>query len=130
MREIKFRAWDKEKREMITAKGTSYGNYLVWFDGRIRWYGGGDWPETRGFEENKNIILMQYTGLKDSKGKEIYEGDIVSGDGFKGVIKWIVYGWFCHRLHADGEVEEWFPFDEYPFEVIGNIYEHPDLVKK
>jgi len=64
-REIKFRAWDKIRNLMITSKHWSVG-----FGGEIR-------PQGREEYNHNEFILMQFTGLKDKNGKEIYEGDIV-----------------------------------------------------
>ena len=77
----------------------------------------------------------QYTGLKDKNGKEIYEGDIVEWAGYKMEVFWgedigIGYG-FCWRPCGDnkGYHESMTGFiDEY--EVIGNIYDNPELLKK
>ncbi len=79
--------------------------------------------------------LGQYTGLKDKNGKEIYEGDIVQWAGIKMEIFWgedigIGYG-FCWRPCGDNSDyhESMTGFiDEY--EVIGNIYDNPDLLER
>ena len=57
MREIKFRAWDKDKKEMMFdfLLGSGHKNWIP----------------------DKNKILMQYSGLKDKNNQEIYEGDIL-----------------------------------------------------
>lgn len=114
MREIKFRAWDREKEEMMITFG-------IWS------YGGIHDLETR---EIKDLILMQYTGLKDKNGKEIYEGDVI-----KTVWKDDYYEPSIDPVKWD---DEWAGFDwlgtatkdlRCTYEVIGNIYENHELLK-
>jgi uncharacterized phage protein (TIGR01671 family) len=62
-REIKFRGWYKEFGEMCES---SFGGHYISFGGKV--YNGSTVPD---------IILMQYTGLKDENDKEIYEGDVI-----------------------------------------------------
>ena len=127
MRETKFRAWDKQDKRMITHKQdfipllvTSAGVFrLSPFHKEPVYHLG---PKDR-FE------LMQYTGLKDKNGAEIYEGDIVQSKDYLPSIVEYDESRCCFMFHdlvvADGEYykvhEEW--------EVIGNIYENPELLE-
>ena len=115
-REIKFRAWDKGKKEfvddvLITAN--KHG-FLYQNDNKCEFSG-----------EDRDIILMQYTGLKDKNGKEIYEGDIVNENiqdrNYKIIFE---NGGFLGEAE-DGHV---LFFGNKHVEVIGNIYENPELV--
>ena len=137
MRDIKFRAWDKVNNKWLTAdeiheiKGAITGysmrkspaNYILFdhgydFDGeRLKIEYAIDW--------------CQYTGLKDRKGVEIYEGDVVRYDDYQGIAE---VGF--NRIEFVEEVELWggafYPVcnqPSYTFEVIGNTYENPELVK-
>lgn len=106
MKKIKFRAWDKEKKEMIFLKQNfSYADF-------------------------KNFVLMQFIGFKDTKGKEIFEGDIVKGYwGLTSEIFQIIFNDDCASF--DGELSNGEPvvFDDYStMEVIGNIYENKELL--
>lgn len=70
-REIKFRAWLKDDKRMVEVRSIDFheeGNIITV-----------NYNDIFGFELNENEIeLMQYTGLKDKNGKEIYEGDVVN----------------------------------------------------
>ena len=106
-REIKFRAWDG--KDYMSKPFTIYDVQLS----RI------------GF--TKEAILMQYTGLKDKNGKEIYEGDILKSPypNCKNIeIKWMTGG--CCNFVATGW--DWDQDCIKNFEVIGNIYENPELI--
>jgi len=131
MREIKFRAWNGEK--MIYRCGICYSH------GHWEVFGPHDYEAGRrlGVLNSKrfpNLVLMQYTGLKDKNGKEIYEGDIVivRGEGIRPkiyTVEWLdTYGGFAFL-----DDEKAIPACEVPVlfcEVLGNIYENPELVKK
>ncbi len=99
-REIKFRAWD-----------TTEGH-----EPEMHYFLLGE-----GFSGMNNCPIMQYTGLKDKDGKEIYEGDILElYDG----LKWVV-----HDIRDNHSIESLLRTNEKEtIEVIGNIHENPELL--
>ena len=122
MREIKFRAWDGKK--MIYGNEDEYDTWLIGMDNPTqicKWDG-----------ICEDILdLMQYTGLKDKEGKEIYEGDICKRDYWKCLyrVDWIGAGFqFVAVKSIDNDVEPTINSVKN-FEVIGNIMENPELLK-
>ena len=130
MKKIKFRAYNKDDNSLIydAQDAYDYGAYgchlpVLYFGELI---------------EDKRFVLMQSTGLKDKNGKEIYEGDIVElwdgiRDKTKETVEWDDYhlgfhpwtGQFVGRDDIyiyDYEIEE--------VEVVGNIYENPELLNQ
>lgn len=123
----KFRAYDSGSlSRMYQPDEVMVGNGNIWIidEDSVA----GEWIV------NNDIHLMQSTGLKDKNGKEIFEGDIVDYKGREAVVKWHgSYASFIYRF-VDGlkeRVSEWDPLFLacYNFEVIGNIYENPELLE-
>ena len=124
----RFRAWDSAKKEMFkdTFAITESGRVIVVEQEDVMC------PPDYVFVDY--LVIMQSTGLKDKNGKEIFEGDIVDYKGREAVVKWHgSYASFIYRF-VDGlqeRVSEWDPLFLacYHFEVIGNIYENPELLE-
>ena len=129
MRELKFRAWDKERKRMfaVTILNAS-GAVSVFIDDELY------------FLPAEQIELMQYTGLKDKNGKEIYEGDIVREvidtdlkdiDGeYEYIVQWDDdFKEFTIQTTPKNKV--YFHDELYQLnasrEIIGNIHENPEL---
>jgi uncharacterized phage protein (TIGR01671 family) len=112
MREIKFRAWHKSS----VTNGSPYMDYILYLDN----VGINDQIK---IAEDKNWILMQYIGLKDKNDKKIYEGDIVQhDDGDICVVDLII--------PISNIKDDLFSWANLDYEVIGNIYENPELLEK
>ena len=119
MREFKFRAWDTEKQEMATVNYIGLNDYEV----------GMEDEECRRWRAAYPYVcrLMQYVGCKDKNNKEIYEGDIVKTKEHKGQI---IYSKGMFFIDVKGDF--YLPIynvSEF-MEVIGNIYENPELLEK
>ena len=113
-REIKFRAWDKVEDIMI------YVDEIIW---HIKYLSG---THKRGGTTGKfkDYILMQYTGLKDKNGKEIYEGDILEWhEDIKEIVDFYEGSFYVGKRIFG--VDVW----SGDFEIIGNIYENKDLLE-
>jgi len=124
-REIKFRAWDRVAKKMYFVEGI-------------------DWSKTNEIitDVYHNIdisgtidspVLMQFTGLHDKNGKEIYEFDIVSVVGDKFVVLWVSCGfqfvdiWTNAKSIKSEEILELYN-KGVSIKVIGNIFENSDLL--
>lgn len=128
MRKIIFRAWDKDNEVMIP-----------WEDLRFEKDGDDIIVYSKGdgcFFEGTESELMQYTGLHDKNGKEIYEGDILSAVDVYGRYQGYV-SWWKDRWVLSYKVKQTPQLQHQSLmtvannkEVIGNIYENPDILEK
>ena len=122
MREVKFRAWDNISDEMVDHDNLMSQQYAEPWDDNI-------------FNDDSHTV-MQYTGLKDKNGKEIYEGDIIkTPEGYSGDYKEqegiSIIEWFSEDYDGAAGLYLSMPDDcrWCDCEIIGNIYEKPELLK-
>lgn len=123
MRELKFRAWAYASRCWID------GLYIGG-DGDIASYDESDWSLSQNLQ---NVIVEQYTGLKDKNGKEIYEGDIVRWcGGFYEIYFDIVQGW--RGIDRRGSIPNGHTLYQMTINnvdkpnIVGNIHKNPELL--
>lgn len=127
-REIKFRTWDKEAKEMYDCKKPI--KVLVSMDNKT-YAMVGDIKGTIGKIERESTLLMQYTGLKDKNGNEIYEGDIIS-DFINGSLGEVFFDEGCYLVDWEDEftvITLHQNIREFDVVVVGNIYENPELLE-
>ena len=128
MRDIKFRAFDTENKEMLEVQELDYedspnGQPMV----RTTMY--------NDYFDTEEMILMQYTGLKDKNGTEIYEGDIVKVKNCQYHIGKVIFDEEYVEYEIEVNKDIIFPISvcygdasELDIEVIGNIYDNPELL--
>jgi uncharacterized phage protein (TIGR01671 family) len=135
-REIKFRAWNKKDKVMVDVAAMNFGPSGLWcliedaYDAEL--------------QLADNYELMQYTGLKDKNGQEIYEGDILKvtsedGESYVTTVKWFGYEDYP-AFDLEGIPTSWsydtnalatiFQSGVETCEVIGNIFENPEMMEE
>lgn len=119
-REIKFRAWNNANNEWLNKEDAEC--LTIYLDGRYEI----DMGWVKVFPD---LIIEQYTGLKDKNGKEIYEGDILQiDDHILGdfVVVWHNFGW---KIKRSVGYESLSVHKSEDCTVIGNIHENPELLE-
>lgn len=138
MREIKFRVWDNSEKEFL--EGWRVSQLVIRpISGRV----------TEG-STTLDVTLLQYTGLKDKHGKDMYEGDIVERKGMKYIIALEIGSFMLVKIDEEKTdmysefVDCWndhvYPLSQlywnnsdegnhiYDLEITGNFYENPELL--
>lgn len=132
-REIKFRIWDKDMKKMRICGTDTHDSMYFDQDGNASYYnlqnGCGSLPDGSGTYD-----LMQFTGLRDKNGREIYEGDIMQdSDDCYNIVEWSSEcgAWLVRTVMADGSQGYTEHLADYNgvWKVIGNIYENPELLE-
>ena len=119
MREIKFRAWNKESKQYVPPMTIQEMIYSTKNEFSLE-------------QLNEWFIFEQYTGLKDKNGKEIYEGNIISFDNNISIV--FYNSIHCAFMLADGGTRgrgylRLGQLSSLDIEVIGNIFENPELLE-
>ena len=124
MREFKMKAWLKKEKKMVSIIGIDLNYQYIRYsdDGNL-------FKDDYKIAEFKDIELLQFTGAKDKAGQEVYEADVIKfNDGIDDIYGLISYddedAVYCvsyenvteHLLNMAGD-----------FEIVGNIFENPDL---
>ncbi len=124
-REIKFRIWDVENKEMLKVQELDFEP--TFYGGRIAIRP----DQYNDYFDTEDMILMQYTGLHDKNGKEIYEGDIlkVYYKGMSGVGYVEYDNDYCeYKIIINTDKDYFSLWKSIDLEKIGNKYDNPELL--
>ena len=112
MREIKFRAWDKKRKQWVEGDHFAEGHATSSENAAVI------------LTSDEDYEIVEFTGLIDRSGEEIWEGDITDESSVAGVVKMIQGCWCADYV----DMEEHQILAKRIVNVIGNIYENPELL--
>ena len=122
MREIKFRAWDKENEKMMKVSSLHLENKEI------------SVKENGTFRLFRMQDLMQFTGVKDKNGKEIYENDLISCNKYKNIVVFFENGCFKVKYSKNDTTNVTYTLDtfleKYKCKISGNVYENKNLLEE
>jgi uncharacterized phage protein (TIGR01671 family) len=122
---FQFRVWHKKKDHMYKNVAVGVGESKVGYkmSGRKRYV----------WERTEDVVINQYTGYKDSKGNEIFEGDILKfgkSRPYLATVHWIDYQFVFKKKGSSSYTDKFTHWGRVNnVEVLGNIYENPELLK-
>lgn len=124
MKELKIKAWLKKEKKMLSIIGIDFNYEYIRYTEDDNLFNS-DYKVA----EFKDIELLQFTGLKDNGGQELYEADVIKfNDGIDDIYGLISYddedGTYCVSYE---NITEHLSDREGDFEIVGNIFENPDL---
>lgn len=124
MKELKIKAWLKKEKKMVSIIGIDFNYEYIRYteDNNL-------FNENYKTAEFKNIELLQFTGLKDNGGQELYEADVIKfNDGIDDIYGLISYDDEDGTYRVSYEnITEHLSDREGDFEIVGNIFENPQL---
>ena len=124
MKELKIKAWLKKEKKMVSIIGIDFNYKYIRYTEDDNLFNS-DYKVA----EFKDIELLQFTGLKDNGGQELYEADVIKfNDGIDDIYGLISYDDEDGTYRVSYEnITEHLSDREGDFEIVGNIFENPDL---
>ena len=134
---IKFRAWDKVSKQMfkirlvdlydMTVYSAKSGDFICSYQRKTKY------SKNENFKDVERLVFMQYTGILDKHGKEIYEKDLVKNTETNKVYK-VVWNGSSAAFELEDEENQYkslfFANEGFGrYEIIGNVYENPEEVQ-
>ena len=130
MREIKFRAWLKEDKKMVNVETMDFTDKSIQYLEKSEFINAYLLRRVS-FDDVK---LMQYTGIKDKNGKEIYENDLISCNKHKNIVVFFEGGCFKVKYLRNSTTTITCTLnsflEKYKCKISGNIYEPPELLEE